>query len=117
MAASCFGPNGAVWRRAPGCSPSPEHCVDVRWGPRVDSRKPIRDDAGIGFRRSRRAFIKPIVSAWYQGTARQHSVPAVVLPAQPPKYLFGVLVLSPQLVQLQALPSLSVPPGVHTRMG
>jgi len=42
-------------------------------------------------------------------------VPALLV--QPPKNWSGVVVLRPQWVQLHVLPSLSVPPGVHTRIG
>jgi hypothetical protein len=44
-------------------------------------------------------------------------VPAVVLPAQPPKNSFGVAAAYPQLDQLQKLPSGSEPLAVHTRIG
>ena len=48
---------------------------------------------------------------------RQHIVPAVVLPTQPPKYSSGEVELRPQLVQLQTLPSGSGESLGHTRIG
>src|SRR5690349_10999365 len=46
-----------------------------------------------------------------------HRVPAVMLPQHPPKYWFGAFAYRPQLVQLQKLPSGSVLPVAHMRIG
>src|SRR5213078_1653870 len=57
------------------------------------------------------------VHAFRDALTGMHSVPAVVLPAHPPKYWFGAFAYRPHCVQLQWLPSGSVPAALHTRIG